>query len=139
MLGRFGRRRLQGRDLQGRAGDANIGQEAPTGAAIDLPQALIEQGSALLQVDRSVAGDRDRQRPRDLHRGEQGLGDQLVFHGPVLSASDHPDVAGPQPVAQFGEQAEFVSGDIDAIVAKHRRPPAAAYKADRHVLGQCPS
>ena len=136
MLGRFGRRRLQGRDFQGRAGDANIGQEAPTGAAVDLPQTLVEQGSALLQVDRSVAGDRDRQRTRALHRGEQGFGDQLVFHGPVLSASDHPDVAGPQPVAQFGEEAELVSGDIDAIVAKHRRPPAAANKARWHVLGQ---
>ena len=73
-----------------------------------------------MQVDRSVAGDRDRQRPRDLHRGEQGLGDQLIFHGPVLSASDHPDVAGPQPVAQFGEQAEFVSGDIDGAACRMR-------------------
>ncbi len=55
MLGRFGRRRLQGRDLQGRAGNANIRQQAPTGSAVDLPQALIEQGSALLEVGRSVA------------------------------------------------------------------------------------
>lgn len=60
MLGCLGCRRLQRRDLQGRAGDADIGKEVPTGSRIDVAQSFIEHRSTLLQVDGGLASDSDR-------------------------------------------------------------------------------
>ncbi len=37
--------------------------------------------------------------------------DQMLLERPVSSAADHPDIAGPQPIAQFGENGPRVASE----------------------------
>jgi hypothetical protein len=53
--------------------------------------------------------------------------------GEILSAPIDPHIAGPKPVAQFGEHTQFVGTAIDIAILEHERPPSPANECGRRL------
>src|SRR3954453_10049044 len=50
----------------------------------------------------------------------------MILEGAVLAAANHPDVAGPQAVAEFGQHAQLPISPVDAVIGDDVSAPATA-------------
>jgi hypothetical protein len=71
-----------------------------------------------------------------LHHFDGRGRNQIRFEITVLAATGHPDISGSQPVAQFGECAQFIEVPVHSARWKYIGPPARFHKTGRHVFRQ---
>lgn len=135
-LGCFRCDRLKRRDLERRAADPDILQLVLASLVGNPAQPLVKKLPPSSKPGGGVERHRDGKRSGLFHGGEQRLRDKLVLNRPVVPTSRDPDVAGTEPIAQLGEQAEFINPAVDLPVLHDRGPPTPANEAGREVR-QC--
>ena len=116
--------------------EAHVGQVAGTGPAGDGGGRLLELGPPLGPVVLEPGRDRERERSGRFQRLEGRAGQQVVVERAILPRTGHPDVAGPEPLAQFGEGAQLVGRAIDAVRPQHEPAPAPGHEPQRRRGGQ---
>jgi hypothetical protein len=129
-----------GSDLQRALDHRNIDQRVGADLAVDPGEAPVEAVPALGKKTLHIGVDRQRQGALALDMVHRLGRDQMLLERPVSSAADHPDIAGPQPIAQFGENAQLIVSPVEVSVGpaagEHMACPALLDEGGRRGLRQ---